>query len=144
MNRNLRLEADESRRSNNASSAQPAPPREVEEGAMAPSWSGDALLLTRRVSVNGARYAQACWLDWPVLRRDLLATIADLLPNAQLQPLADAPSGDDERRLATLPVRLLPGSLPRRRQHVRWSSSRWRERGPAWSPPWPWPCCCAP
>ena len=50
-----------------------------------------------------------CWLDWPALQRWLLAGIADLLPSAQLVPVA-AGDGDETRRLAALPIRLLPGA----------------------------------
>jgi signal transduction histidine kinase len=52
---------------------------------------------------------QVCWLDWPALRRCLLAGIADLLPAAQLVPVASG-DGDETRRLAALPVRLQPGA----------------------------------
>jgi signal transduction histidine kinase len=50
-----------------------------------------------------------CWLDWPALERWLLAGIVDLLPSARLLPVA-AGDGDETRRLAALPVRLLPGA----------------------------------
>ena len=84
-------------------------PGEVKEGTLAPVWMDDALLLTRRVSVNGTPYVQGCWLDWAALENELLGSIRDLLPNARLEP---APTdADGERRLAALPVRLVPGTL---------------------------------
>lgn len=52
---------------------------------------------------------QGIWTDWPALAAWLTGQIADLLPGAQLAPA----SGDrTARRLASLPVDLLPGPLP--------------------------------
>jgi signal transduction histidine kinase len=85
----------------------------VEEGTMEPQWVGDALLLVRRVRVNGVLYVQGCWMDWPLLQSELLTAIQDLLPNARLEHAAATatPGADDERRLATIPVRLVPGTI---------------------------------
>ena len=92
------------------------PPRPMapREGAPAALWVGDALLLARRVGMGPAVYVQGSWLDWPRLRADLLASIQDLLPDARLEPVAAGARPDEERRLATLPVRLVTGpvSLP--------------------------------
>ncbi|HET6897804.1 MAG TPA: HAMP domain-containing sensor histidine kinase [Vicinamibacteria bacterium] len=82
------------------------------EGAPAALWVGDALLLARRVGVGDAVYVQGSWLDWPRLRADLLASIQDLLPGAALEPVAAGARPDEERRLATLPVRLVTGPAP--------------------------------
>lgn len=87
----------------------PVPPR---EGAPAALWVGDALVLARRVGVGDAVYVQGSWLDWPRLRSDLLASIQDLLPGARLEPVAAGARPDEERRLATLPVRLETGPAP--------------------------------
>jgi signal transduction histidine kinase len=90
------------------------PERDVEEGAFAPLWTRGSLLLVRRVRVDGATYIQGCWLDWPALEAELLGSIRDLLPGARLEPV-DPSAGvmsDEERRLATLPLRLLPGAPP--------------------------------
>lgn len=84
---------------------------EVQEGAMTPLWTGEALLLARRVRVNGGLYVQGCWLAWPRLRDELIGSIQDLLPNARLEPVEGAEGADAERRLAALPVRLVPGSV---------------------------------
>jgi len=85
---------------------------DVVEGAFAPLWTSGTLLLVRRVRVDGSTYIQGCWLDWPTLEGELLGSIRDLLPEARLEPaLPDADAmPDEERRLATLPVRLLPGA----------------------------------
>lgn len=84
------------------------PPR---EGAPAALWVGDALVLARRVGVGTAVYVQGSWLDWPRLRTDLLASIRDLLPGARLEPVTTGARPDEERRLATLPVRLVTGGV---------------------------------
>jgi signal transduction histidine kinase len=106
---------------------------EVDEGTFEPFWIGDHLILARPVRVGGASYVQACWMDWPRLQQSLLDQVRDLLPQARLER-ATAPdaghgrrpqeliatfsiaAGDDARRLASLPVRLVPGvvSLPTR------------------------------
>jgi signal transduction histidine kinase len=88
----------------------------VSEGVMRPLWLGDALVLARRVSVDGRAYVQGCWLDWPAIRKDLLAQVSDLFDRADLLPAAGAdgrtllappPAG-----LAALPVRLIAGQAP--------------------------------
>jgi signal transduction histidine kinase len=88
-----------------------APAFAAREGALGAVWVGDALVLARRVGVAGAVHVQGCWLDWPRMRADLLAAVEDLLPGARLEPAAASAPPDDERRLATLPVRLVPGSI---------------------------------
>jgi signal transduction histidine kinase len=80
-----------------------------------PVWLSSELLLVRQVVDEEGERLQGCWLDWQRLQSDLLASVADLLPTAGFEP-----AGDDEepaeltagRRLASLPVRLTPGSLP--------------------------------
>ncbi len=86
----------------------PGPATSLRAEIMRPLWLGDTLLLARRVTVDGTEHIQGCWLDWPRIRAQLLESVKDLLPDAQLLP--DANEGDDWRqRLATLPVRLEPG-----------------------------------
>ena len=85
---------------------------EVQEGAMTPVWTGGALLLARRVRVNGGLYVQGCWLAWPRLQLELMASVQDLLPGARLDRVEGAGPADDERRLAALPVRLVMGNVP--------------------------------
>ncbi len=73
-----------------------------------PLWLGDELLLARRVQRGETLFVQACWFDWPALGASLRASIEDLLPQAGLRPTA---VGDDPaRRLAALPVTLVPGA----------------------------------
>ena len=90
-----------------ADEAQSPAGAEVQDGAMVPLWSGEELLLARRVRVNGRLYVQGCWLAWPRLRGELLASVRDLLPNARLEPVSGSAGADDERRLAALPARLV-------------------------------------
>jgi signal transduction histidine kinase len=80
---------------------------DVQEGALAPLWLGNRLLLARQVRVNGATYVQGCWLDWARVQQELLESIRDLLPDARLEPATEPE--ESERRLASLPVRLVPG-----------------------------------
>jgi len=88
-------------------------PVNLSEGTMQPCWSGDLLVLGRRVLIDEQTYVQGCLLDWTGLRRSLLADIADLLPQADLVP-ARGPAllGQGERRLAARPAVLEPGALP--------------------------------
>jgi signal transduction histidine kinase len=95
---------------------------DVSEGMMKALWVNGALVLARRIRAGGQEYVQGAWLDWPAVREWLLAEVRDLLPEARLEPLAGgvappAPAaagarGDESRRLATLPVRLIPGAVP--------------------------------
>jgi signal transduction histidine kinase len=88
------------------------PLRDVHGGVMTPVWVADALLLARRVRVNGDEYVQGCWLDWPAMKADLLARVADLLPEADLQPTASIAVDEESRQLAAVPVQLIPGEIP--------------------------------
>ena len=100
----------------NAASAEALPlsARPVSQGPLQTVWIGPALVLARRVQVEEGTFFQGCWLDWDVIRRDLVASASDLLPDARLEP-ALAPAADGvppARMLASLPVRLVPGELP--------------------------------
>ena len=96
-------------------------PGGVAVGPAVAVWAGDALLLARRVTVNDGVYVQGCRLDWPAIRRWLLSSVADLLPQADLVPCPPGSSEQRARMLAALPVRLVPGRLP-------------EGAGPLWSP----------
>jgi signal transduction histidine kinase len=82
---------------------------DVQAGGMTPRWLGARLLLARRVAVDRQEYIQGCWLDWPALRPWLLDQVADLFPQAQLEPAPAADAQTSDRVLAALPVRLRPG-----------------------------------
>ncbi len=84
---------------------------DVHEGPFEPVWVDDALLLIRRLTVEGKDYVQGSWLDWPAIRSALLDEVVPLLPNARLVPVRDA-AENDSRLLAALPVQLVPGSVP--------------------------------
>jgi signal transduction histidine kinase len=90
----------------------PAPRANVAEGLLKPIWFGEALVLARRVSVQGRDYVQGCWLDWPNLRQWLLNGVKDLLPFASLEPIRNNGSDPRTRLLASLPMRLAPGTVP--------------------------------
>jgi signal transduction histidine kinase len=89
-----------------------ADPAAVPLAALSAVWAGDALVLARRVQPpTPAAAVEGCVLDWPRLRAELLTSIADLLPEATLEPAEDA-SAADQRLLAAIPARLVPGELP--------------------------------
>ena len=87
------------------------PSGDISGSIMTPIWSGDVLLLARRVRVDGGEYVQGCWLDWPAIRQDLLTRIADLLPEAHLQPAPSTGADEESRQLAACPVQLVPGEV---------------------------------
>jgi signal transduction histidine kinase len=78
---------------------------QVGQGPVRAAWIGSALILGRQVRLGKLTYLQGCWLDWDAIRTDLIASVSDLLTQADLVPIGeddDAPT----RRLAALPVRL--------------------------------------
>ena len=86
----------------------------AEEGVWAPMRPfclDGQLLLLRRVQLRGHSLLQGCVLDWSCLARSLEQEVADLLPNAHL--VLDDKKNAPGRMLASLPVRLEPGSLPK-------------------------------
>jgi signal transduction histidine kinase len=86
-----------------------APPAE-NVAELTPVWVSGELLLLRRARLGGPEVVQGAWLDWPEIPRVLPSTVADLLPAARVEPLARADE-DPQRRLATLPLRLVPGPV---------------------------------
>jgi len=88
-----------------------ASPTDIGGVLMAPRWLDGELILARRVTVGGQQYVQGCLLDWPAIQKWLRETVQDLLPEADLEPVADAPAEEEARLLAALPVRLVPGSI---------------------------------
>lgn len=104
-----------------------APAAELEQGPFHAVWirpafkpgPGDRtdpeLLFIRRVQLQSQELHQGLWLDWPAVRDRLLASVADLLPLARLEPIPESrPASPDEvgRLLATIPARLVPGPAP--------------------------------
>jgi len=81
------------------------------DAVMKPLWVGDILVLARRVLHDGKTYLQGCWLDWAGMRQWLLASVENLLPDANLQSLRVDSEDAGARRLAALPVVLDPGDL---------------------------------
>lgn len=97
------------------SSAEAAAEEQV--GISRPVWIGDPpigdrLILARQVGSNGATVVQGCWLDWPQLKRRLLAETNELLPDADLMRADVDADGDPSRMLAGLPVRLVVNEKP--------------------------------
>jgi len=96
-----------------AASAAAAPPSIVHAsaaGLVEARWAGtDWLLLARRARIDGREELQAAVLRWDELRGQLVASLADLLPQARLLPRV--PGDPPERCLAALPIRLDPGPM---------------------------------
>jgi signal transduction histidine kinase len=90
----------------------------VREGVMRPLWVGDALVLARPVSLDEAEYVQGCWLNWPAIHQQLTTSVTDLLPNARLEPILTDSLDKQPRRLAAIPVRLIPGPIPYQSDHA--------------------------
>lgn len=86
--------------------------RGVTVSPMVPVWMGDELLLVRRAEhARGEVEMQGAWLDWPRIQTLLLEEVKDLLPGASLVRVEAGAGGLLERRLASLPVRLVPGPV---------------------------------
>jgi signal transduction histidine kinase len=82
----------------------------VSQGSLQAVWIGPALVLARRVRVDEGKFLQGCWLDWTVIRQDLVTSVADLVPGASLEPVSAPQRGSPTRMLASLPVRLVSGA----------------------------------
>lgn len=95
---------------------------EVAQDPLLAAWIGDFLILGRGVRVGNSRFLQGCWLNWPAIRAELQATVADLIPGASLEPVRDD-ADESTRRLAALPIKLVPGS-PATLTEVPWSPLR--------------------
>jgi signal transduction histidine kinase len=93
----------------------------VTQGPLQAVWIGGVLALVRRVRVDQGTFLQGCWLDWDVIRRELLESAGDILPHAGLEPVPTLAGLAPARLLASLPVRLVPGEIP-------------PEPQPGWSP----------
>ncbi|MEY2408793.1 MAG: hypothetical protein QOF48_1463 [Verrucomicrobiota bacterium] len=103
---------------NQAPSQQAAAPVPVaaprEEGLFKPLWIQNELLLARRVNLEGSFVVQGAWLNWKNLKDSLAASVRDLFPDAELQPMVTDNAGPHARRLAAIPAQLVTGraSLP--------------------------------
>ena len=87
-----------------------AQPTALDAEIMRPIWIDDTLLLARRVTIDQQNWLQGCWLDWPTMHTQLLTGIKDLLPDAKLHAVCQAPTTTSTHVLATLPVILDPGT----------------------------------
>lgn len=87
-------------------------PSNVQMGPLSSFWKGEMLILARRLRVHGEEQVQGCLLDWQGIRPWLLAQVADILPEARLEPAVNVDEADGHRILASLPVVLVPGDLP--------------------------------
>jgi len=88
---------------------QPAPPV-GDSGAMRAVWIAGELFLLRQIAGPDWR-VQGVWLDSALLRQRLLAEVADLLPAADLEPLAGS-AAHDPLALVSFPFRLQRHEAP--------------------------------
>jgi signal transduction histidine kinase len=106
----------------------PQPTRRQEpsrvETTFQPTWSGGELYLVRRVRQDGRVRRQTLWVNWPALRTSLLDQVRDLLPNADLRPIASGEEADPGRQLALLPIRLETGPLPPPETQPGWTPAQ--------------------
>lgn len=85
--------------------------RELSISSFQPRWHQEKeCFLTRRISDHGQIWVQGIWVDWDKLSACLLASVADILPEATLSP-ADG-QADSYLTLAGIPAMLNPGNLP--------------------------------
>lgn len=84
----------------------------ISPGVFRALWLRDQLVLARRVQTASGAAVQGVWLNWPHLRDSLLASVRDLLPGARLEPAPSTNGAPEARRLAALPVKLVPGPVP--------------------------------
>ncbi len=107
----MRSRASKVAQSASPAAAQPLSSRPtVSQGPLQAIWIGPNLFLARRVRVPEGTFLQGCWLDWEFIRRDLIELATDLLPRARLEPVGTQRGIAPTRMLASLPVRLDPGS----------------------------------
>lgn len=96
------------------------PNESIAIGNFRPIWSTSdgvsepELMFIRPVTLEYSRFRQGIWIYWPLLRRFLLTTILDILPNASLEPITATGASEMETvwMLASLPARLDPGPSP--------------------------------
>jgi len=107
-----------------AQEADAATARQASATPYRPFWLENELFLVREVYAAGKRHVQGVWLDSSSLKASLLDAIADLLPHASLQAVANvafvptaagqlssmpAFSSGDPMDLVGLPWKLIPG-----------------------------------
>ena len=80
------------------------------EGLFKPLWLGSELVLARRVNFPNRFVIQGAWLNWPALKPALLASVRDLFPAADLQPVRAPISDPHARLLAAVPAQLVTGA----------------------------------
>ena len=86
---------------------------QIRQQHMQGAWINGILVLARRVRVGDSEFLQGCWLDWEAIRTELLASVADLVPGARLEPSGQVDQAVT-RRLAALPAVLdVPDFAPR-------------------------------
>ena len=81
-------------------------------GAPMAMWQDGSLLIVRGVGQGRQMRIAGAWLDWQAVETMLLSQVRDLLPHARLEAIETELDPMDTNRLASLPVRLAPGTVP--------------------------------
>jgi signal transduction histidine kinase len=89
----------------------------VEYSPMAPVWAAwpdgsERLLYLRLVWIEGRQVCQGVVLDADALREELAAQVADIFPEARVEPLHDGEEADPDRAMTSLPFQLVVGDAP--------------------------------
>ncbi len=84
-------------------------PFEVNHGAWTPFWLDGDLLLGRQVWVGRREVLQGIWLDWKGVQDLLQSVTVELLPGSTFAPLEAGGGESRDRRMSSLPVKLVPG-----------------------------------
>ncbi len=99
----------------------------IEVGTMTAQWIGEdestMLVVVRTVSTPSSKFVQGVWLDWDLLRSELLKEASGLLTAARLEQsslttLNSNISGGPNHALSSLPVMLVPGAITPARNSV--------------------------
>lgn len=78
----------------------------VEEGIARWTWLEGKLIVARRVEADGRTFVQGCWIDWPALKKELLASVADIAQGVDLKPIRTESEINPSMSLATIPAEL--------------------------------------
>lgn len=81
----------------------------IRETPFLPHWQGNDLVFLKQFPTSSGSYTFAIWVDWPSLRKELLAEINTLLPHARLEPYSGHSDPARHYSLVTLPAVLIPG-----------------------------------
>lgn len=83
----------------------------VTAGWLTPVWLDNQLFVVRTVRAADVQTLQGFWINWRSLEESLRLLVADLLPDATFAPATAGAELASTRRLAALPIELIPGNV---------------------------------